>query len=83
MGTAFSKVATLDSSASFWSHTMAVQMPDFSIHIMPERFCHQNANLGQKNIVTYMCKMYGHTFAAYDVTQQIIIKGIHDKMKIL
>ena len=33
--------------------------------------------------MTYMCKMYGHTFAAYDVTQQIIIKGIHDKMKIL
>ena len=61
---------------------MAVQMPNFSIPIMPENSV-TKINSGTKIIMTYMCNMYVHTFAAYDLTQQIIIKEIHVKMKIL
>ena len=78
MGTSFSKVATLDNGVSFWSHTIAIEMPDFSIHRVPDEFCQHNSTPERKNIMAYMCKTYGHTFAAYDLTQRKVIDRIYD-----
>ena len=83
MGVLFQKVATLDNSVSFWSHTVVMKNPGLSDLKVQKSFCNRNVPPGRQHIYTALCSIYRDTFESYDEIRKSLSKEVDEKSGIL
>ena len=83
MGILFQRVATLDNSVSFWSHTVVIKNPELRSIKIQKSFCDRKVNPRHRDIFMALCNMYEDTFKTYDEIRRSLSKEIEEKSDIL
>ena len=83
MGVVFQKVAILDNSVSFWSHTIAVRVPDLEDMKVQKPICNRKVHSEHKDLMIALCEIYKDVFDSYDDVRRKLCKEVDEKAEIM
>ena len=83
MGVVFQKVAILDNSVSFWSHTIAVRVPDLEDMKVQKPICNRKVHPEHKGLMIALCEIYKDVFDSYDDVRRKLCKEVDEKAEIM